>query len=367
MLSKVVAALVALLIAVTDGQVVLPPAVEGGTCQTGSELGQCVPFREYPRYVQLLRNTQRSEQETNFLRSSVCGRSQSGSVLVCRPVRLNDPECGQGIRDRIVKGKIAELEDYPWMALFQYRKPRGNTGFHCGGVLITRRYVLSAAHCFVGLRTGWEPIMVRLGEWDFESEMDCSQGNAGEELHCAPPVQDFLLERIIAHEEFNVKDANRANDVALVRMSGEAVFSNYVKPICLPEVGAVDSERLYDGILVASGWGKTENASASRYKLYTELAVSDYEICKSDYVREQKVQLGAGQLCAGGEDGRDTCNGDSGGPLMKEVAEQGRFYVAGLVSFGPNKCGEQLPGVYTRVEHYLQWIVAKVLESSRME
>lgn len=50
---------------------------------------------------------------------------------------------------------------------------------------------------------------------------------------------------------------------------------------------------------------------------------------------------------------------------MREISEQGRFYVSGLVSFGPKRCGEQLPGVYTKVEYYYNWIVAKVLESSK--
>jgi secreted trypsin-like serine protease len=61
-----------------------------------------------------------------------------------------------------------------------------------------------------------------------------------------------------------------------------------------------------------------------------------------------------GQLCAGSDEGRDTCKGDSGGPL---VWNRGSVpYLVGLVSFGPG-CGQSgTPGVYTDVRHYAGWI-----------
>ncbi|XP_055640443.1 CLIP domain-containing serine protease B4-like isoform X2 [Toxorhynchites rutilus septentrionalis] len=329
-------------------------AIEGSICETEAGVGECVGVREYPLYLQTLRKRERSEEETQFLWSGLCGHTSERKALACRPVRLNEMECGRQFTFRIVKGKLADLEDYPWMALFQYKKPRGQTGFHCGGVLITKRYVLSAAHCFVGLRSGWEAIKVRLGEWDFESELDCTEEDGDQ--HCAPPVQEFDLERIMPHEGFSVRDKHKSCDIALVRLSREAEFTNYVKPICIPEPGSVNSGRLYDGIMFASGWGKTENASSSRYKLHTSLQAADYSTCRAAYANSLQIMLGDGQFCAGVNDGRDTCNGDSGGPLMREISEQGRFYVSGLVSFGPKRCGEQLPGVYTKVEHYYNWI-----------
>lgn len=70
------------------------------------------------------------------------------------------------------------------------------------------------------------------------------------------------------------------------------------------------------------------------------------------------------QLCAGGEKGKDSCRGDSGGPLMNlGQSENGEivWYSVGVVSFGPSPCGlEEWPGVYTKVANYVHWIVSKL-------
>lgn len=63
-------------------------------------------------------------------------------------------------------------------------------------------------------------------------------------------------------------------------------------------------------------------------------------------------------MCAGGEKGKDSCRGDSGGPLMWENPDRNKIYeFVGVVSFGTFPCGsENVPGVYTKVYEYLSWI-----------
>lgn len=59
-------------------------------------------------------------------------------------------------------------------------------------------------------------------------------------------------------------------------------------------------------------------------------------------------------MCAGGKYAEDSCDGDSGGPLLR--ASQNYWYIEGIVSFG-NRCGlQEWPAVYTRVNSYLDWI-----------
>lgn len=85
--------------------------------------------------------------------------------------------------------------------------------------------------------------------------------------------------------------------------------------------------------------------------------------CASVY-RSSQVFVGPRHLCAGGERGSDTCNGDSGAPLMgfeqNDQLEQ-FWYLAGVVSFGAEECGtEGLPGVYVRVNQLTDWIISKL-------
>lgn len=76
------------------------------------------------------------------------------------------------------------------------------------------------------------------------------------------------------------------------------------------------------------------------------------------------------QICAGGEKGKDTCVGDSGGPLLNSFQRSpnssnplekkfvGKMFQTGIVSFGPALCGSSgKPSVYTKVLPYIDWIL----------
>ena len=56
----------------------------------------------------------------------------------------------------------------------------------------------------------------------------------------------------------------------------------------------------------------------------------------------------------------DRCKGDSGGPLVSREFTGDPWYQIGVVSYGTGKCGVGEPGVYTRVDGYLDWIESKL-------
>ena len=58
--------------------------------------------------------------------------------------------------------------------------------------------------------------------------------------------------------------------------------------------------------------------------------------------------------------GKDSCNGDSGGPLIWKDCADDPYYQIGLVSFGTKDCAKGTPGVYTRVAEYMDWIESKL-------
>ncbi|KAK9881642.1 hypothetical protein WA026_017163 [Henosepilachna vigintioctopunctata] len=257
---------------------------------------------------------------------------------------LPTEDCGMTtMQFRVVHGDKASLGEYPWMALIVYAMPDG-LEFLCGGTLISKRYILTAAHCVVSNIMG-----VRLGEYNMLSNQDCDDTKS----KCAPAVQDLLIESIHVHSEYS--NRTNHNDIALMRLSRDAdLSSEYVKPICLPIEDIPDVE---GQLLTVVGWGLTETGGRSPVLKKAILPQVSLDKCRKLY--EQRDTIVETQLCAGGHK-EDSCNGDSGGPLslMVPLGRFSREVQFGIVSYGLKNCGtEGYPGVYTRVNNYVQWIL----------
>ncbi|XP_070510033.1 serine protease easter-like [Chironomus tepperi] len=157
---------------------------------------------------------------------------------------------------------------------------------------------------------------------------------------------------------------SQPNDILLLKLKNDVQFTKWIIPICLPldsSVGGMDFTKLS---LEVAGFGKTENSTASDVKQRLDLDGIDNSQCERHY-QPKNVNITSKQICAGGEEGRDSCNGDSGGPLMRygnfPNSKYPYYLLVGIVSFGPKKCGtKDAPGVYTRVSEYIDWINSNI-------
>lgn len=358
------------------------------SCRTpDGKLGECKVIHSCPYILDLVQVHPIPSATVTFLKRSNCGFQGLDPKVCCNEDNRNDDDdyvepkpsyddssntmttnllpdkatCGVSTQNRIVGGEVTDLDEFPWMVLIDYQKPQGH-GFHCGGVLINKRYVLTAAHCVKGkdLPRHWDLYSVRLGEYDTETDTDCVVEH--NHRYCSDPTIDIKIEEKMAHELYDPYDVNQHHDIALLRMEEEVTFTNYIKPICLPISKELLNQDYTNLNMTVAGWGKTETKSESKVKLKVQVPVKSKKECAPVY-STRRVSLGNGQLCAGGVQGKDSCRGDSGGPLMAVFYNSNLYswYVTGVVSFGPSPCGvEGWPGVYTKVVEYVPWILKNI-------
>ncbi|KAI8041666.1 hypothetical protein M5D96_005931 [Drosophila gunungcola] len=154
--------------------------------------------------------------------------------------------------------------------------------------------------------------------------------------------------KFIVHERFSPETA--ANDIALVKLPQDIGFTSRIQPASLPSRFRQDQ---FAGMsVVASGWGAMVEMTNSDSMQYTELKVISNAECAQEY-----DVVSAGVLCAKGLQDETVCTGDSGGPLVLKDTQM----VVGITSFGPaDGCETNIPGGFTRVTYYLDWIESKI-------
>ncbi|XP_005185513.2 serine protease easter [Musca domestica] len=359
-----------------------------GTCvNPHQESGICIKIIECNYLLNIL-NTNLTDVNRKFLADSQCGvdgtqESAAKKILVCCPERfrnnrssnsLKDPtpgnqlpqpgECGKNLSKRILGGNVTEIDEFPWMALIQYKTAPDRFGFYCGGSLINSRYVLTAGHCLKhpDMPPSWELYGVRLGEWDLTLDPDCTVDNGVKD--CIEPYVDVRIDYAIAHPSYIPTSKDQFNDIAIIRLMDSVGHFKHLIPICLPVASSIRTKLFTAHAMDVAGWGVTEKGTASAVKLKIMVNVWNVTRCQKTYQTFQMAINSDYQMCAGGEDGIDTCRGDSGGPLMviETVEKRNVYFAAGVVSYGPRPCGlEGWPGVYTRVGSYMDWIIANML------
>lgn len=182
---------------------------------------------------------------------------------------------------------------------------------------------------------------MRLGDFESTAGTECDYGGS-----VCEPYQRIKVVQAIVHPGYpKVRNPRLApvNDVALLKLEREIVFSAKLKPICLPHPELGGTEPLA-GSLIASGWGKTMKFMCRAEKRAASLQILDASHCK--YSNKEK------HICAGGG-GNNTCDGDSGGPLMRTFGR--RMVLEGITSQGYMDC-TQFPSIASTVRDLLDWI-----------
>ncbi|CAH0712890.1 unnamed protein product, partial [Brenthis ino] len=262
-----------------------------------------------------------------------------------------------------VGGRDAFTGEFPHMGGVGWRSRNGTWLFRCGCSLISSKFTLTAAHCSKSPRdTDIEntvPEVVRLGDkniMDFDSQKF--------------DPRDAKILRIIVHPSYSAP--KKYFDIALMEIEERSYFSSNVQPACL--WGQFDTSELGTSATL-TGWGVVETATR-RTSVVLQAAVVDIinsekcnnllrSACNRHWCGVLEHQICAGKLAGG----VDACQGDSGGPLQVKIPlpdndEGSMHYVIGVTSFGIGCALPDLPGVYTRVSSFIDWIESIVWPES---
>uniref|UniRef100_A0A3B3V9X7 trypsin n=1 Tax=Poecilia latipinna TaxID=48699 RepID=A0A3B3V9X7_9TELE len=230
------------------------------------------------------------------------------SYAVCgRPTKQNENHF-----QRIIGGNDAGEHTIPWQALINVGDSRG------GGMIIADRWILTAAHV-VTMNGQVQTPEIHLGRTD---------------VHQILETPSLNVTAVHVHPQYNNPNGlNYDHDIALIKLKDPVTFEAAIMPLCLPSeddrydsgmIGAIGSERCSDSLKLIPG---------SRKPILTD-----------------------NMFCAGTPEGRkDSCQGDGGNGFTLQ-SEDGRFWAAGIVSWGI-KCGQKGSyGFYTKVANYVDWI-----------
>lgn len=264
---------------------------------------------------------------------SSCQMSNASSPIPCG--------CPSKSSSKIVNGQTANPGAWPWMVSY------GPKRLHvCGGALIAPEYILTAAHCFHGRAVvDLSAIEIRIG-------LSNLTGVTHDHV--------FSIRKVTLHNDFNPNTYK--NDIAIIRLDRSIVPSDTIQLICLPRLSSFQYPPVNQSV-VAIGWGHTvdpwinSSSSISNQLQQTILPVLPIvtNANKTSVCLNQVIDSPDQQFCAGYADGwSDTCQADSGSPLM--FFHEQHWEVAGIVSYGIGCAQSLLPGIYTRVSAYLEWI-----------
>jgi len=242
-------------------------------------------------------------------------------------------------RTRIINGEPAKLGQWPWAVVLGTKNWLGQFQVRCGGTLLNRNTVLSAAHCFdqAGIT------IARIGDLDVSNTND---GASHVDINIAQSIQ---------HPNWNPN--TNANDIAILKLSSQVTYTENIKAACLPEgyKSKVLTSFLSNNDPFIIGWGVTSfNGFASDKLRMARVPIFDQQTCANNYASAASVSITDSMVCAG-DGNKDTCSGDSGGALLSDEVDK-KWSVIGVTSFGLECAREDFPGVYTRVDKYLDWI-----------
>uniref|UniRef100_UPI00398EDA06 serine protease 1-like n=1 Tax=Pristiophorus japonicus TaxID=55135 RepID=UPI00398EDA06 len=221
--------------------------------------------------------------------------------------------------EKIINGWECRAHSQPWQVFLTFNGQRW-----CGGSLINRQWIVSAAHCY-------QPPSILVA-------------HLGEHVLSSPEGTEQRLQvaKAIVHPEYTRLNLN--NDIMLLKLTLPARLDQYVRPIALPSRCPSAGTQC-----ITSGWGNLVTNGVQ----YPDVlqCLSQPILPEADCWRAYPAYFTENMFCSGfWEGGQSTCQGDSGGPVVCEGELQG------ITSWGYDCAMRNHPSVFVKVCNYNRWI-----------
>ena len=301
---------------------------------------------------------------------------------------VGKPECGiapilaphSPIQSRIIDGEEAPAHSIPWQAEIGFYMHAGlhagKWAHHCGGTILNKQHILSAAHC-AGCPIHCEDTACRPPscQWDTccVEPTACYQlcylglpSHAVVKEHNIHDGSDGQNRILIAN--WKIHEDNDPTviryDFSLVSLVHPIMFDDKATPACLPNFPAMQQDDiLVNKTLRTSGWGLLHSYTNQASDVLMRLDVIGISNKECQKVEGFQDKIFPDMICAEGADPKKPtqtiCSGDSGGPLTY-TDPHGVTTVVGVTSWtigrGPYICLPSKPFVFGRVTSGLDWI-----------
>ncbi|XP_017840143.1 transmembrane protease serine 9 [Drosophila busckii] len=244
---------------------------------------------------------------------------------------------------RIINGTAAKAKQLPYqVALHSYFSSAPKEATICGGTIISKRWILTAAHCLQEPNSKLLKSIVLLGVF-----------NKAKKHEAGIIRMQINSSHVIPHEHYDLRTV--ANDIGLVRLPQELKFNVYAQPAKLPKKN--DKQTFEGRLAIASGWGVTAKQHQVDVLQYITVKIISNKQCEqlwnAKLGKARKLMLDS-FICIDPHKGLP-CRGDSGGPL---VLNDGSLTLVGIISHGFDaKCQLRVPDIFTRVSSHIDWIL----------
>ncbi|GBP45824.1 Serine protease gd [Eumeta japonica] len=263
----------------------------------------------------------------------------------------NQLQCGRVMRNGnpnplVVNGRPTLEGQWPWqIALYQTQTV--DSKYICGGTLISKSHVITAAHCVT--RKGSTRVVnkntltVYLGKHNLRTSVE--------------GVQIRLVGEITVHYQYNASSFSK--DAGILKLRETVQFTEWVQPACLWPENRVDLSVIIGNRGSVVGWGFDDKGVATEELTLVEMPVVDQETCIRSYSEFFARFTSDSTYCAGYRDGTSVCNGDSGGGMVFKI--DNHWYLRGLVSLSvarqnEYRCDPTHYVIFTDLAKFLPWI-----------